>query len=99
MVRIIAMLGLCVLAFMAEAVSPTEGLMPGTPYYYEDFNPAQQPWTPGQYLNIEEVFKNYQYFEIIVEDEGRAITVNRFVQGSRESSEKYTVLPDGSLRK
>ncbi len=72
---------------------------PGTPYYFDSFDPGQQRWNPGQQLNIEEVFKNYQYYEILFDPKGSEIAVNRYVQGAKASSEKYRVLPDGSLRK
>jgi len=68
-------------------------------YYFNDFNPGMQPWVPGQFLNLEEVFKNYQYYEIIFDQDGKGFTVNRYVSGSKESSEKYLVMPDNSLRK
>ena len=47
----------------ASAASLADKFTPGTPYYFSDFDPSQQPWEPGQYLNIEEVYKNYQYYE------------------------------------
>ncbi len=77
----------------------SEKFMLGTPYYFNDFDPVQQPWEPGQPLNFEEVFKNYQYYEIVFDQDGQGITVNRFLRGSKESSENYLMLPDKSLRK
>lgn len=71
----------------------------GTPYYFNDFDPGKQPWEPGQFLNFEEVFKNYQYYEIIFDQDGKGFTVNRYVSGSKENSEKYFIMPDNSLRK
>ena len=49
----------------ASAASLAEKFQPGVPYYFENFDPAMKPWDPGQDLNIEEVFKNYVYYEII----------------------------------
>lgn len=72
---------------------------PGTPYYFDNFDPAQKPWEPGQDLNIEEVFKNYQYFELTFSKDGKEITVSRFIQNKRKDTEKYQVMPDRSLRK
>ena len=68
-------------------------------YYFEYFEPAQRPWKPGPHSNIEEVFKNYQYYEIEFDQDARGITVNHFIKGSMVGSEKYMVLPDGSLQK
>jgi len=50
-------------------------------------------------LNIEEVFKNYQYFEIVFDRDGKGITVYRYLRGSKEGSEEYQLLPDNSLQK
>jgi hypothetical protein len=97
--RIFAALSLIALPHAASAASLADKFTPGTPYYFNDFDPGRQPWEPGQHLNIEEVFKNYQYYEIVFDQDGKGITVNRFLRGSTESSEKYLVLPDRSLRK
>jgi len=99
MIRTIAALCLLVQPFAASADLLAGKLTPGTPYYYENFDPGQRPWKPGQQLNIEEVFKNYQYYEIAFDQAGQEITVNQYVRGDKIDSEKYLVLPDGSLRK
>jgi len=99
MVRYIALFSLLMLPLSVTAASPAEQLVPGTPYYFDNFDSGQRPWTPGQLLNIEEVFKNYQYYEIMLEQGGKGITVHHYVRGSRAGSEKYQVLPDGSLQK
>ncbi|MBS4098460.1 MAG: hypothetical protein KGZ83_16685 [Sulfuricella sp.] len=82
-----------------SGIAGAAGFEPGTPYYFENFDPAQNPWEPGQDLNIEEVFKNYQYFEIVFSRDGKEITVSKFIQNRRNVTEKYLVLPDRSLRK
>ncbi|MBZ0092342.1 MAG: hypothetical protein ACYC2R_13645 [Burkholderiales bacterium] len=66
--------------------------------YYNSFDPAQKPWNPGQALNIEEVFKNYRYYEIQSDSDGR-LTVTLYSQGQRQSSEHYRLQPDGALHK
>ena len=90
---------LLILANLACASSFADKFTPGTSYYFNDFDPGQRPWEPGQYLNLEEVFKNYQYFEIVFDKDGNEVTVSRYLRGSKESSERYLVLPDKSLRK
>ena len=99
MVRIIVALCLFSLPFSAGAASLAERFAPGMPYYYEFFDPEQRPWRPGQNFNIEEVFKNYQYYEIVFDDDGKGITVDYFIKGNKAGSEKYLILPDGSLQK
>ena len=98
-IYIFAILCLMVLFHAASATSLADEFTPGTPYYFDSFDPGQQPWVPGQYLNIEEVYKNYQYYEIVFDQDGKGITVNLFLRGSKESSERYLVLPNRSLQK
>ena len=97
--RVIAALCLMLLPFAGGAGTLADRFNPGTQYYYEDFDAGKRPWEPGQYLNIEEVFKNYQYYEIVLDQDGKGITVNQYIRGVKASSEKYLEMPDGSLRK
>ncbi|HUW26809.1 MAG TPA: hypothetical protein VMW07_09845 [Gallionella sp.] len=84
---------------VAGAASLTDKLTPGMPHYFDSFNAGQQPWEPGQPLNIEEVFKNYQYYEIVLDRDGKGIMVNQYIRGNKTGSEKHMILPDGSLQK
>lgn len=99
MPHVAAILVLFALPFVASAAALAGEFTPGTPYYFDSFDPAQHPWKPGRHLNIEEVFKNYQYYEIVLDREGREITVNQYIRGVKAGSERYLELPDGSLRK
>lgn len=90
---------MCMLPLLAGAASFIEKMQPGVKYYYENFDPEQRPWEPGQDLNYEEVFKNYQFYEIVLEQGGKEVTVNRYIQNNKSGSEKYVLLPDGALRK
>lgn len=90
---------LLMLPFHAVAASPANQFTPGVPYYFSDFDPGRQPWEPGQHLNIEEVFKNYQYYEVVFDQGGNEITVSQYIRGVKTRSEKYSRLPDGSLKK
>ena len=74
-----------------------ERFEPGISYYFNFFEPAKKPWNPGHELNYEEVFKNYQFFEIIFAPSGKEITVNRYIQNNKADSEQYRLNPDGSL--
>ena len=69
---------------------------PDTPYLYDSFEPQQKPWQPGRDLNIEEVFKNYQYFEVIFGRDG-LMKVSTIRQGKRSEVRFYRRLPDGGL--
>jgi len=97
--RVAAAFCLLTLASAAGAASLADKLAPGMPHYFDSFDAGQRPWEPGQPLNIEEVFKNYQYYEILLDRDGKAIVVNQYIRGSKAASEKYLVLPDGSLQK
>ena len=96
---ILATFLLLVLARAHSAEPLVDRYTPGTSYYFNQFDPGQKPWEPGQYLNIEEVFKNYQYFEIVFDRDGMGITVYRYLRGSKEGGEEYLLLPDNSLQK
>ena len=90
-------------ALMLAAMAPAEaeprdlGLEAGGTYYYDHFDPLQKPWMPGSALNIEEVFKNYQYYEIKVDGDGSRIQVQQYVQGQAQVPRRYRLGDDGSL--
>lgn len=94
-----AILFLFLLPFAVSAAALADMLTPGMPYYFDSFDPGLHPWKPGQHLNIEEVFKNYQYYEIALDRDGKELTVNQYIRGDKVGSETYLRLPDGSLRK
>jgi len=96
---VLSALLLLALVHTSSSSSLAETFTPAISYYFNDFTPGQAPWKPGQPLNIEEVFKNYQYYEIMFDTDGKGITVIRYLKGNKESSEKYLILPDGSLQK
>lgn len=81
----------------ASAASLADKFEPGVPYYFDNFDPALRPWNPGQGLNIEEVFKNYLYYEVVFDRSGREVTVNRYIQNRKERSDKYLIGKDGGL--
>lgn len=81
----------------ASAASLAERFQSGVPYYFDSFDSAMKPWDPGQDLNLEEVFKNYIYYEIIFDQYGREITVNLYLQNRKERSDRFLVRPDRSL--
>ena len=97
--RLFVVFFLCMLPVASGAASLAEKLTPGESYYFDSFNSKRQPWVPGQPLNIEEVFKNYQYYEIMLDRNGEELSVSHYIQGVKKESEKYRVLPDGSLQK
>lgn len=99
MMRPIVALCLLALSFAVGAATPMDKFMPGTPYYFENFDPAMQPWEPGQDLNIEEVFKNYQYYEIVFDENSNEINVKHYIQNRKADSVKYRIMPNWTLQK
>jgi hypothetical protein len=96
-VSVVAAVVFILFSLAASAASLAEKFQPGVPYYFENFDPAMKPWDPGQDLNIEEVFKNYDYYEIIFDQSGRELTVNHYLQNGKERSDRFLVKPDQSL--
>ncbi len=76
-----------------------QDLVLGTKYYFDDFDPDRKPWESGELRNIEEVFKNYQYIEIMLNVDGQSISVKQYVQGSEKYETNYRILPEGALQK
>lgn len=68
---------------------------PNTPYYFSEFNPAS--WKVENELNYEEVYKNFEYFEVFFNRSCDEIAVKKYVKGQLSSSERYKLNPDGSL--
>lgn len=97
--RVVAAICLLTLMTAAGAATLADKLAPETPHYFDSFDASQQPWEPGRPLNIEEVFKNYQYYEILLDPNGKGMVVNQYIRGSKAGSDKYLILPDGSLQK
>ncbi|MBF8250475.1 MAG: hypothetical protein HW382_103 [Deltaproteobacteria bacterium] len=77
--------------------SAVEKCRPNTPYYFSEFKPAS--WKIGNELNYEEVYKNFEYFEVIFNKSCDEITIKRYKKGVFDSSEKYKVDSDGSIQK
>lgn len=74
-----------------------DDFVPDTPYLFETFDPQQRPWTPGRDMNIEEVFKNYEYFEVVFGRDGGLLKVSTIRQGKRSEVRYFRRLPDGGL--
>jgi hypothetical protein len=73
--------------------------VPGTTYYFDEFDPKRKQWLPRESRNLEEVFKNYQYVEIVLDSDGSTITVTQYVQGRNKQVTRYRILPERGLQK
>lgn len=67
------------------------------PYYFSEFNPSS--WKVENELNYEEVYKNFEYFEVFFNKSCDEVTVKRYKKGEFDSSEKYKVDSDGTIQK
>ena len=67
----------------------------GIVYYFNEFNPSS--WKVENELNYEEVYKNFEFFEVVFNKACDEITVKRYVRGEISSTEKYKLNADGSL--
>jgi hypothetical protein len=78
----------------AQAGLPLE---PGVSYFTEEFDATLIPWRPAPERNVEEVFKNHKYFEIVLGRERRTISVIQHRNGYAPERRDYTLLPSGAL--
>ena len=78
-------------------VSAAEKCRPNASYYFSEFNSAS--WKVENEVNFEEVYKNFEYFEVIFNKSCDEITVKRYKKGEFDSSEKYKVDSNGSIQK
>jgi len=69
-----------------------------SPRYYSAFDPDRKPWKPDPELNLEEVFKNYQYYAIEYGAGRRRLTVTHYVNGAVADVTAWRVDEDGSLK-
>ncbi len=70
---------------------------PNSPYFFSEFNPSS--WEVEDEVNYEEVYKNFEYFEVIFNKSCDEITVKKYIKGEFGSSEKYQLNADGVLSK
>lgn len=74
-----------------------EKCRPNKSYYFSEFSPASLNLDDEK--NYEEVYKNYEYFEVLFNKSCDEIAVKRYVKGQFGSSDKYKVNADGSINK
>lgn len=91
-----ALLAFLVLFFIKDC-SAAGNCRPDTPYYFSEFNPAS--WRVENELNYEEVYKNFEYFEVSFNKSCDEITVKRYKKGQLDSSEKFKLNSDGTIQK
>lgn len=72
-------------------------LQPGASYFTDEFDATHVPWWPGPERNVEEVFKNFEYFEIVLGQDRGTISVMRHRIGHEPETKKFTLSPTGGL--
>jgi hypothetical protein len=72
-------------------------LAPGESYFTDEFDPALVPWQPAPERNVEEVFKNHQYYEIVIGKDRATLIVVRHRRDLAPDRQFYRLLPSGGL--
>jgi hypothetical protein len=80
---------------LASGALAEERCSPDRPYYFSEFNPAT--WKVENEQNYEEVYKNYEYFEVLFSRTCDEIMVKKYVKGRFSAAERYRLSIDGSL--
>ncbi len=70
----------------------------GTPYYHDSFDPGLKPWQPSPERNIEEVYQRHEYYQLVYGEDGKLVSVTRFLRGKPVEVSSYRRQPDGSLQ-
>lgn len=72
-------------------------LEPGVPYYVDEFDASPVPWRPAEERNYEEVFKNHEYYELVLGRDRRTLVVTRYLRDRAPERQEYLLLPSEGL--
>jgi mono/diheme cytochrome c family protein/DNA-binding beta-propeller fold protein YncE len=72
-------------------------LLADSPHYYTEFNAGRKPWQAAEEKNLEEVFKNHEYFAIVYTNGGAELEVSHYLNGAVADVSHWQLQPDGSL--
>ena len=76
-------------AFPLTPMAKPERIKPGIPYYSDKYETIDGRYELGEEKNLEEVYKNYNYYEAVYDKKGRVVIFNAFKKGMIEFSEVY----------
>ncbi len=85
--------------FSGETLSRPENIKPGLSYFADEFTVNESVAELGEEKNYEEVFKNYEYYEMIYDEQKRPAVFRAYKRGEVVSTEYYFYGNDGKLFK
>jgi hypothetical protein len=66
--------------------------------FLKEFSSQVFPWDKSDCLNIEEVFKNYQYYETMYLEKERLLVVKKVVFGQLQMTMHYQITDENQLQ-
>ena len=87
-----------ILAIVSISQAKPEKIKPGLSYFAEDYLTAGNISEITIEKNFEEVFKNYEYYESVYDDEKRAKIFRGYKRGDVILTEHYSYGTDGKLK-
>ena len=85
--------------FCLNSYARPENIKPDINYYADDYTVENEVSELGEERNYEEVFKNYEFYEAVYDDQKRVKIFRCYKKGGVEWTEKYTYHPNGNLAK
>ncbi len=86
-------------SFTIDTQARPENIKPNLSYYADDFTVKDGVSELGEEKNYEEVFKNYEYFETIYDEQRRPSIFRAYKRGKVIRTEHYFYNNDGKLIK
>jgi len=83
----------------SDTLSRPEKIKPNISYYAEEFTIKGNIAELGEERNYEEVFKNYEYFETIYDEQERPSIFRAYKRGEITRTERYFYNSNGELVK
>ena len=84
--------------FCAGQFQPYE-IKAGISYYSDEYSTHNNISQLGEEKNIEEVYQNYNYYEVIFDDQERIVIFKAYEKGVVEFTETYSYDAGGNLAK
>jgi mono/diheme cytochrome c family protein len=95
---LVAWLILAAFTSCPAAASESDGIPGDGSHYYSEFDPSSSPWSPAPEKNLEEVYRNYQYYTIEYSDRGRLLKVTHYINGTAAGITTWRRDANGSLQ-
>ncbi len=80
-----------------DAFARPERIKPNQPYYADEFTREGEIAELGEERNYEEVFKNYEYYEAVYDEQQRPALFRAYRRGEVDWTERYFYDEQGRL--